>query len=125
MRNLLNKGIVRVTAVPNLDNLGYDFVGMVGLQVQLGKLKTIAAELAKHPNVCYIVNVTGQFEFIVIIVARSSREFAGIMENYISPIPGILKTETYVALNIYKGAKGYMDTSQLIQNLTIPSKIPL
>jgi DNA-binding Lrp family transcriptional regulator len=119
MKNLLEQGTIKITAVPDLDALGYAFTGIVGLQVELGKIKNIAAELARHPNVCYIVNVTGQFDFIIIIIARSSKEFADIMENFISQIPGILRTETHVSLNTYKGKHGNMDTVQLINNLDI------
>ena len=125
MRNLLNKGVIRVAVLPSLDTLGYDFMGIVGLQIELGKLKSIGKELAKHPNVCYIVNVTGQYDFIVIVVAKSSKEFADIMENFVSLIPGILRTETYVCLDTYKGEKGNIDTSQLIGILssrTSPAK---
>jgi Lrp/AsnC family transcriptional regulator for asnA, asnC and gidA len=119
MSNLLKKDIIKIRAVPNLSLLGYDFIGVVGLQVQLGRLKSIAWELAKHPNICYIVNVTGQYDFIAIIIARSSREFASIMEDFVSPIPGILKTETFVGLNTYKGEKGNMDTGQLVGSLDV------
>jgi Lrp/AsnC family transcriptional regulator, regulator for asnA, asnC and gidA len=121
MKILLEHGTIKITAVPDLDALGYAFTGIVGLQVELGKIKNIASELARHPNVCYIVNVTGQFDFILIIIARSSKEFADIMENFISQIPGILRTETHVGLNTYKGNHGNMDTVQLINNLEIPS----
>ena len=119
MKNLLEQGTIKITAVPDLDALGYAFTGIVGLQVELGKIKNIAAELAEHPNVCYIVNVTGQFDFIIIIIARSAKEFADIMENFVSQIPGILRTETHVSLNNYKGKNGNMDTVQLINNLEI------
>ena len=117
IKNLLDKGMVKISAVPDLEALGYNFTGIVGLQVQLGRLKSIAAELAKHPNICYIVNVTGQYDFIVIVMAKSPKEFADIMENFVSPIPGILRTETYVGLNTFKGAQGNMDTGQLISSL--------
>jgi Lrp/AsnC family transcriptional regulator, regulator for asnA, asnC and gidA len=119
MKRLLDSGIIKIRAIPDLNILGYTFTAIVGIQVQLGRLKDIARELAKHPNICFIVNVTGQYDMIAIIVARSSGEFAVIMEDFVSPIPGVLKTETFVGLNTYKGEHGNLETGQLIENLNI------
>jgi len=108
--------------VPALDALGYDFTGIVALQVQLPNLRSVAEQLAKHPNVCLVINVTGRFDLIVMVVASSSKEFASLMENYISPIPGVLRTETFVSLNTYKGENGSLDTRHLISNLMVNSR---
>ena len=122
VKNLLDKGTIKITAVPALDTLGYNFTGIVALQVQLSNVRTIGEQLAKHPNVCLVVNVTGRYDLIVIIVANSSKEFADLMESFISPIPGVLRTETFVSLNTYKGENGSLDTRQLISNLGTSSR---
>ena len=120
VKRLLNKGVIMITAIPDPEALGYNFIGIVGLQVKLTDLRTVGQELAKHSNVCYVANVTGRYDFIVFVVARSSREFADFVENIISAIPGILRTETFVSLNIYKGLGIGLDTRQLTGNLEIP-----
>lgn len=119
LKKLVGKGIVRVTAIPEIDKLGYGFMGIVGMQVRLADLREVAEQLAKNPNVCYLVNVTGRYEFIAIVVAKSSGEFAYFMENVVSAIPSILRTETFVTLHIYKGHGNGLDTAQLISNLDI------
>lgn len=125
LRRLVNQGIVKITAVTELDKLGYSFMGIVGMQIHLADLRTVANQLAKSPNVCYLVNVTGRYDIIAIILTRTSREFADFMENVVSIIPGILRTETFVNLNVYKGRGMRIDTSELISNLDLPpSKNP-
>ena len=119
VKHLLNKGIITITAVPDLEGLGYSFVGIVGLQIRLGDLQSITEQLVKHPNICYVANVTGRYDLIVIVVARSPREFANFMENTISAIPGILRTETFVNLNMYKGKAIGLDTEHLISNIDV------
>lgn len=121
IKNLLDKGIIKITALPDLDALGYNFIGIVALQVRLADLRAVAEELVRHANVCYLANVTGRYDFIAIVVARSSREYADFMENVISAIPSILRTETFVNLNVYKGQGNGLDTGQLISNLDISS----
>ena len=120
---LVDKGIIKITAVPDLGKLGYTFMGIVGMQVSLSDLRTVAEQLAKNPNVCYLANVTGRYEFIAIVLTKSSQEYADFIENVVSGIPGILRTETFVNLNIYKGYENGLDTAQLLSSLdTSPSK---
>lgn len=120
IKRLLEDNILDITAVPQLDKLGYDFIGIVGMQVQLAHLREVASQLIAHPNVCYLANVTGTYEFIAVIVAKSSREFADFMESVVSAIPYILRTETFVSLRTYKGKVFGLDTVQLISKLDVP-----
>ncbi len=110
VRRLLKTGAVKVTVVPDLQLLGYQFVGIVGIQLRLAELRSIARELSRHANVCYLANVTGRYDMIAIIVTRSSREFADFIENTVSPIPGVDRTETFVSLNVFKGEAIGLDT---------------
>ncbi len=119
-KKLVDKGIIKITAMPELDKLGYNFMGIVGLQVRLADLREVADQLTKNPNVCYLANVTGRYEFIAIVVTKSAEEFADFMENVLSAIPSILRTETFVSLHIYKGHATGLDTTQLVTNLDIP-----
>ncbi len=123
LRKLVDQGIIKITAMPELDKLGYGFIGIVGVQVRLADLRTVADQLAKNPNVCYLANVTGRYEFIAIIVTKTSADFADFMENVISAISSIIRTETFVSLHIHKGHTTGLDTTQLISNIDIsPSK---
>ena len=119
VRRLVGQGIINITAIPELDKLGYGFMGIVGMQVRLADIRTVGDQLAQNPNVCFLANVTGRYEFLAIILTRSSREFADFMENVVSAISSIARTETFVTLNIYKGRGNGLDTSQLISNLNV------
>ena len=121
LKKLVDQGIIRLTAIPELDKLGYTFMGIIGLQVRLADIRAVAEQLAKNPNVCYLANVTGRYEFIAIVLTRSPGEFAYFMENVVSALPSVLRCETFVTLNTYKGRGNMLDTTQLISNLDIPS----
>ncbi len=119
LKKLVNSGMVKITAIPDLDKFGYDFMGIVGLQVPLSELRAVAEQLSKNPNVCYLANVTGRYDFIAILLTKSSKEFAYIMEKMVATIPSVIRTETFVTLNIYKGHKNWLDTTHIIDNLDI------
>jgi len=114
VRRLLTRGLLKVTAVPNLQMLGYQFVSIVGIQVRLTALRSITDELSRHPAVCYLVNVTGRYDLIGIIVTKSSREFADFIESAVSVIPGVDRTESFVSLRVLKGEAIGPDTLGLI-----------
>ena len=119
MKNLFTRGIINTIVVPNLASLGYNFIGIMGLQVRLVELRQVAEELVKHPCVCYLANVTGRYEFIAIIVTKTSKEYSEFVETVISAIPSVLKTETFVSLNVYKGHETGLDTRQLVNALEV------
>ncbi|MEE8421019.1 MAG: Lrp/AsnC family transcriptional regulator [Dehalococcoidales bacterium] len=118
---LVDNGIMRITASPDIEKLGFGFMGIIGMQVHLADLHEVAEKLADNPNICHLVNVTGRYELLATVVTRSSKEFAHFMESVVSAIPHVLKTETFVALNIYKGSGNSMDMLQLVDNLNQPA----
>jgi DNA-binding Lrp family transcriptional regulator len=103
VKALIDSDVIRVVAVPNLANLGYEFTCAMGLQVRMADLRKVAETLAKSPNVCHLAFVTGQYDLMARIVTRSPEELSHFIENEISAIPSVLRTETFVNLDIIKG----------------------
>ncbi len=116
VKNLLDRNIIRITATPDPHFIGCDFIGIVALQVRIADLAKVAEELSRAPNVCYLANVTGRYEFIAIVMTPSAREFSDFVEKEISAIPGITRTETFVTLKTFKGRMSVLDLAQLIAN---------
>ena len=121
IKNLVENNIIKTIAVPNLHKLGYNFISFMGLQVQLADLREIADNLANKPNVCYLAFVTGRYDMIAVVMTRSPEELAHFIEKEISAIPSILRTETFVNLEILKGGWPMIDTTQLLSNVDISS----
>ena len=119
VKRLLDKNIINIVAVPHVRELGYNFISLMGMQVNMADLRKVADNLAQKPNVCYLAFVTGRYDLMVLIMARSSEELSQFIEREISAIPSILRTETFVNLDIIKGAGGLLDTIQLIRDLDI------
>ena len=117
VKNLLDKDTIKITAVPNVRKLGYGFIGIMGLQVRMEDLRKVGDNLARNRHVCYLAFVTGRYDLMAIVVTQSPEELSRFIEREISAIPSILRTETYLNLDIIKGAPGLLDTTQLINNL--------
>lgn len=119
VRNILKQKLITINAIPNLKVMGYNFIGIMGLQVKLTERKEIAAQLARCPEVCHVMSVTGEHDLMAIVAAKSATDFADFNDNFVASLPGVFRTITYVWLNVYKGNEYNLDTKQLIDELGI------
>lgn len=120
VKDLLDRKIMKIVAVPNLRELGYRFISIMGLQVRLEDLRKVAEHLSQNPNVCYLAFVTGRYDLISVIITQSSEELSEFIEKDISALPSIIRTETFVNLDVIKGGWLGLDTAQLISNVEVP-----
>jgi len=121
-KQLLDRGIMKIVAVPNVRELGYGLTCIMGLQVRMEDLRKVAENLAQNQHVCYLAFVTGRYDLMAIVVTESPEELSSFIEKDISAIPSILRTETFVNLDIIKGGVGLLDTTQLVRNFDVSLK---
>jgi Lrp/AsnC family transcriptional regulator for asnA, asnC and gidA len=119
VKNLQNRNIMKIVAVPNPRALGYNFLSIMGLQVRMADLRKVAEELVQKPNVCYLAFVTGTYDLMAVIMTRSPEELSHFIEKEISALPSILRTETFVNLDVIKGGWPGLDTTQLISSVDV------
>jgi Lrp/AsnC family transcriptional regulator for asnA, asnC and gidA len=100
--DLRSKNIIKIAAQPDPRKLGCQFICIMGLEVKLADLHAVGEELAQCPNVYYLAHVTGIFDLMAILLFRNSEGLADFIRNKISRIPSVLKTQTFVNMNIVK-----------------------
>ena len=122
VKALQDNNLMRIVAVPNLRDLGYRCVSTMAIQVQLKMLRRVGETLAQKPNIGYLAFVTGRYDLFAVVMTPSADDIASFIENEITPIPGILRTETFVNLDVIKGGWYGIDTTQIVNKLAIPSK---
>jgi Lrp/AsnC family transcriptional regulator for asnA, asnC and gidA len=102
VRNLRNENIMKITAVLDPSKLGYDFICTMGLEVQLSELAQVGDTLARNPNVYYLSDTTGQFDLLAVFLFRNAKELADFIQETVSKMPAVIKTETAVNMNVRK-----------------------
>jgi len=102
VRNLRSDNILKITAVLDPAKLGYDFICIMGLEVRLADLAQIGDTLAQNPNVYYLTDTTGHFDLVAIFLFNNAQELADFIQGTASKMPGVIKTETFVNMNIRK-----------------------
>jgi len=106
IRNRINsqlKGdVIQLKAVINPSKIGYDFSCVIGLEINIDKLRETAELLAKNPNVCLLVGCTGVFDLIAMLIFPNTSYFEKFMGETIAKLPGIKRTQTFVIMSQIK-----------------------
>ncbi len=93
-RNLIKK----FTVIVNEDILGINVKATVGLNRDPKLKDTIHKELIKIPEIRSLTEVTGRFDMLISINAKTLEELHKIVTERIGRIHGIQNTETFVEM---------------------------
>lgn len=106
IRRLREQGvIVRDTAILDPKQVGSPALFIVALQVERERpemLSHLREALAKESNVQQIFYVTGEADFILVVVARTTADFDEYMSGLVRAHPNIKRFTTSVVLNTVK-----------------------
>jgi Lrp/AsnC family transcriptional regulator for asnA, asnC and gidA len=104
-RRLVNAGILQVVAVADPFKIGFNTMAMIGINVAINGrrgIDAIAHEIALFPEVSYVVMSTGGFDLLVEVIAQDSEEFVRFLTEKLHRVEGVIKTETFMLLRVYK-----------------------
>jgi DNA-binding Lrp family transcriptional regulator len=119
LKRLKNQGILKLTAVPDVTVLGYQFIAIVAIQVDMACVNSVADELSRNHSVSQLSFVTGRYDLIAVVATRSTDEFSKFMREELSVIPHVVRTETFIVLSTIKGIFGLPDTRQLVRDMDV------
>jgi Lrp/AsnC family transcriptional regulator for asnA, asnC and gidA len=102
LEKLLAENIIRVTASPVPQALGYTIVADVSIEVESGQILEIARKIASYENVAYVACSTGEADISIQIIAQNNRELYEFVTDVVGKIPGVRKTTTSMVPFIVK-----------------------
>ena len=103
---LLNDNIIRVAAIPDPAKLGFGTSALVGLQVNPGLVNKVSEQLTRLSDVHYVAETTGAYDIFIWVAVPSTPELATFLRSTIGSIDGVIRTETFLNLDIKKNAYG-------------------
>jgi len=88
---------------PLLDEskLGYDVLAVVGVKIHKGRLLEVQRRIAKDERVTHVYDVTGEWDSIVVVRLRSTRELDTFIKR-LGSMEHVENTYTQVVLNVVK-----------------------
>ena len=100
VKSMLNSGAIKISAVPNPEKLGLDFMCVMGIEVKVGTAESVEERLITSPNVYYLSGCTGDIDIIGIFLFSGPPEFDRFVKNQIAGIPEITRTTTFVVMHV-------------------------
>jgi len=100
VKGLVNSTTLKISAIPNPEKLGLNFMCVMCVQVKVGAAERVEQLLIKNPNVYYLCGCTGNFDIIGIFIFHTPSEFDEFVKDVIANIPEINRTSTFVVMHI-------------------------
>ena len=101
VRRLLDDGSMQIVAVTDPATVGFSRQALVGIKAE-GDLREIARNLAKLPELEYVVLCAGSFDILVELVCEDDERLLAILDESIRSIEGVRETETFIYLRLVK-----------------------
>ncbi len=99
-------GIIKnYTIEVDMEKLGFKLPVIVDIRVLKGKLFEVEEEIAKHPNVLAVYDITGDFDVAVLAVFRERDELDKFVKM-LQRMKYVERTHTKLILNIVKDTRG-------------------
>jgi Lrp/AsnC family transcriptional regulator for asnA, asnC and gidA len=107
-RLVKKKLIERFTIDINNKKLGYTVKSLTGINMDSKQRSIIIEELFKVPGVREVSEVTGRFDMLVTMYAKSLNEMHQIISEKIGKIPGIIGSESFIEMKTQTKQLPYM-----------------
>ncbi len=107
-RLIKRKLIERFTIVVNDAELGYSVKSLTGINMDSKQRDNVINELFKIDGVREIAEVTGRFDILVTMYAKSLDEMHKIVSDKIGRIDGVLSSESFIEMKTRNKTMPYM-----------------
>ena len=107
LKRILDSGIIRIVAVGNPIDLGFEVCGNLKIRIDLKETENVIEELAKIDELIWIALTTGGTDIDVDFAVRSMKALQNLIFNKISKIKGVLSTETSLMVDLIKEKNDY------------------
>jgi len=102
VEKLIKLGIIKgFTAIVDYSKLGYDVTAVILAKVDGKHLIEVEREIAKHPNVCSVYDITGEFDVAIIAKFHNISELNKFIKSILLH-PHIQRTNTSIVFNVVK-----------------------
>ena len=102
IKRLEDNGIIRgYKADFDYQKLGFEFMGVINVNITKGALLEVQKKIAGYQNVAAVYDITGEYDSSVIAICKTRAEMSALIKK-INAIQQVQKTNTQVILNIIK-----------------------
>jgi len=120
VKRLTESGILQIVGVVEPQVLGLDAAGMIGVTAQAGQVEAVAQQISEFSEVSYLFMSSGGFDLFAEVYCRDREHFVSFLNQKLQKVPGVLRTEAYMILKMYKLSYHWGEAAQGPGNRTSP-----
>lgn len=106
LARLLEDGVVRISALVEPKQIGYQTAALIGLQVDPARVEEVGQRLVQLPETEFVTITTGSYDLFISVNMPSSDQLATFLHTKVGVISGVRHTETFVILETKKRSPG-------------------
>ncbi|MBW2514650.1 MAG: Lrp/AsnC family transcriptional regulator [Deltaproteobacteria bacterium] len=107
LKRILESGIIRIVAVANPIDLGFEISGNLKIRIDIKKTLQVIDRLMKIDELTWVALTTGGTDIDADFAVRSMKELQELIFNKISKIEGVVSTETSLMVDLIKDKADY------------------
>jgi len=118
VHTMIEKGTIRISAIPNPFKMGHNFGAFIGLDVDLTRVKTVCSQLTSNHNVNLVVTCFGRFDVLLIVYFHERKMLESFIGEELHQIEGVNRIETYLISETKKQYQGIFKNNSNTSELT-------
>jgi len=103
---LVEEGVMQIVGLIDPVRMGYDTPAMIGVAIHNADIEEAARQIARFPEVSYLIMVSGGFDLMVEVICRNREDFTAFINQKLRKIPGVAQTQSFFILRTVKMAYG-------------------
>ena len=93
---LTENGIINIRAIINPENVGYNVMADVFIDVEPGHVRDVAERVAEFPQVSYVACATGETDVSISLRVRSIEELFNFITEELGALSGVRRTQSFI-----------------------------
>lgn len=119
---LFASGVITPAVIPNIRELGFEAVILIGIKVELKQLDAVAETLRAFPEITMLLVTLGRYDIFISVAFRSVNEVHDFIVNRIALLPGVKDTEAFVSTSTLKILRDWRVPDEAIERALAPAE---
>jgi len=102
VKRLIETQKLKIVGIAQPEEMGWTEAGIIGINVQTDRIMEVAEAIAQLPEVSYLIQAAGEFDFFAEVYCRDRDHFVSFLNNRLQKIPGVDRTQSFLILKMHK-----------------------
>lgn len=102
VERLLDTGTITLSVLPNIRQIGYQAVSLIGIKADYRHVEQIAAQLRSYEEVTLVLITAGRYDLFAGVALRDVDRIYPFLKDRVATIEGVRDFETFVSMSAVK-----------------------